>query len=455
MKIFLINDTSDSHNWGCRATTRALRRMITAGGGRITHALGVIRMMKEERFVPSMGGRVFERTAFGVTSRLPLGRRTATAVATRALHGRVGRLYGAGDTVPESLDQFPIFARYILEGLIYRDEREALEACDAVVINGEGSIYDRQRKGRMMLFLAYLAKRYFNKPCILVNHTADLHDPIMAEMAAAVYPLLDDVVFREPISAEQCRSILPDAAARFAPDAAFSYRPAERSAWSEMTARTGYFSVWPDDADSFEPARPYVCVGASSIYLRPDRPAYDPLPAYIALCCRLRKEFGQVVLTAPCETDQTIMRHVARDLGFPLIGLNTPTQQVVDILGNATLYISGRWHPSILALTGGTPVVVMTANTHKTAGLLRLIGLDAPVFDALRLEHQTDEVVRLAQHYVAQGDSLRDRLRNRAGDLSVAVQRNVAWLQSAGGTPSTPPLVAAGSYGQAIESAAR
>ncbi|RUL87163.1 polysaccharide pyruvyl transferase family protein [Tautonia sociabilis] len=428
MKIYLVNDTSDHPNWGCRATTRALRRMIVEREGEITHTLFLERMDQPERFVTSAAGRLFERAVWKAARQVPGGPRLARA----AIFGRLDRLYGVGDSIPRTLAQFRRHARHVMEGRCCRPEREALEACDLVLINGEGSIYDRQRKGLMMLFLAYLAKEHFGKPCALVNHTADLSDPATFEIAAAVYPRLDDVTFREPVSAEHCQPILPDATSRIAPDAAFTYEPADREAWAALAGRPGYLSVWPDSADDFDPSLPYVCVGGSSIYFRPDRPSYDPVPAYRALCLRLRSEFGQVVLFAPDGPDVRLLRPLARSLGLPMVGLHTPTQQAVDLLGNAALCISGRFHPSILSLTGGTPIILTTANTHKTAGLLRLIGSEAQPFDALRLGEQLDDVLALARDLVAQGPALRRSLQRRARGLAEAAWRNVSSLEGSG-----------------------
>ncbi|MGD1921142.1 MAG: polysaccharide pyruvyl transferase family protein [Pleurocapsa sp.] len=331
--------------------------------------------------------------------------------------------------IPENLSEFEPFAQKAIAGEILQTEIQCLKKCDLVVINGEGSIYDRQRKGRMMLFVAYLAKRHFNKPCILVNHTADVHDPIMAEMVSCIYPMLDDVVFREPLSAEACSNFIREDNSLLAADAAFTYRPMPKTVWSSVAEREGYFSIWPDSAVGFNPQKPYICVGGSSIYLRPDRPQYDPIPGFIELCIALQN-IAPVVLTAPCQTDEKIFRPVAKELNLPLIALSTPTQQAVDILGHASAYISGRWHPSILALTGGTPIVTLTANTYKTQALLKQIGLDAPTFDALRLHEEKESIVALTDSYIKEGNELRQRLRQRAEELSKLTWQNVRYLHN-------------------------
>src|SRR5690606_15633048 len=117
-------------------------------------------------------------------------------------------------------------------------------------------------EARLMLFLAYVAKVHFGLPVALVNHTAELSDPRLREMAAKVYPLLDDVVFREPVSARHGPGSV---GGQVAPDAAFSYEPAQQSSWQQVAGRPSYYSVWPDDAN-FVPQAPFVAVGGSALF---------------------------------------------------------------------------------------------------------------------------------------------------------------------------------------------
>jgi polysaccharide pyruvyl transferase WcaK-like protein len=429
LKVFFVNDTSDSKNWGCRATTAALRKMVEQSqAAQITHTLFLKRMSLRERYVSSKKIQQVEQMAVTATRHLPVGKSMANYVNTRYLQPVWSWLAGIRDSVPESYTEFSTFANKVIADELFTPEKQALENCDLVVINGEGSIYDRQRKGRMMLFIAYLAKVHFNKPCILVNHTADLRDPVMTDMATQVYPLLDDVIFREPLSAEAGRSLGRSSDDSLAADAAFTYRPIDAATLADVASRDGYFSIFPDSAVGFDPGKPYICVGGSSIYLRADRPAYDPIPGFQDLCKKLQKYVAPVVLTVPCPTDEKIFRPIARSLNLPLIALTTPTQQAVDILGNAAAYISGRWHPSIMALTGGTPIITLTANTYKTQALMQQIELDAPTFDALMLHKEVGDIVDLAKVYLEQGEVLRDQLRNRACRLAAEAQKNVRYL---------------------------
>jgi polysaccharide pyruvyl transferase WcaK-like protein len=332
--------------------------------------------------------------------------------------------------VPLSVDEYDRAADRVVEGELFADQRDAIEACDAVVINGEGSVYDRRRKGRVLLFLAYVAAERLDTPTVLVNHTADVSDPIVREAVATVYPLLDDVVFRAPRSAEACEAFLPGSVVDHpGADAAFRHRPiADRDAWASVVAREEYYGVWPDSAAGFDPGEPYVCVGGSSIFDRPDRPRYDPEPACVSLCRRLERRVAPAVLTAPCPRDARLFRPVADELGLPLIGPRTPVTQAIDVLGNADAYVGGRWHPGVYAATGGTPVVTLTANTYKTAGLVEHLGLDAPTFDALALHRHVSEIASLVEEYVDRGEPLRRRLSERAEELSALATRNVEAL---------------------------
>ncbi len=433
--VYFVNDTTTSSNWGCRGTTRALRSLVEATDATIERTAYLDDLHRNERLLARLPGVTdwMADVAVDVTGareRTLRGIRAVTGADRRDAWKRYESLTSRWDAVPLTVDEYDAAARRVLDGELLTEHRDAIRACDIVVINGEGSIYDRRRKGRVLLFLAYLAAEHMDTECVLVNHTADVSDPLVREAAATVYPLLDDVVFREPRSARACEALLPgDVEDHLGADAAFRHRPIDdREAWCRVVERDGYFSVWPDSAERVDPSEPYVCVGGSSIYRRPDRPEYDPVPAFVSVCQRLERDVAPVVLTASCSTDAEIMRPVAAELGLPLVGPRTPVTQAIDLLGNATVYVGGRWHPSVYAATGGTPVVTLTANTYKTEGIVEHLGLDAPTFDALALHAEVDRIVDLVAEYADAGAPLRERLADRAAALATVATRNVRHL---------------------------
>jgi hypothetical protein len=192
---------------------------------------------------------------------------------------------------------------------------------DVSIIHGDGAMVGNGIIPRTDLFLAYVIKKHFGGRVIICNHTADFNHPDLREIAANVYPMFDDVVFRDQTSMERCRGICKG---RFAPDTAFLFEPLQRERWAPLAGRPTYFDVWPDTAD-FDPAKPYLCIGGSSkLWFEEERPSPVRL-GYVALIAHLRSVYeGQIVLTASDLTDESVFRPLARELGLPLIPVSHP-----------------------------------------------------------------------------------------------------------------------------------
>jgi polysaccharide pyruvyl transferase WcaK-like protein len=332
-----------------------------------------------------------------------------------------------------TLADFERYGKEVQAGRILHDIAPVLRQCDAVLMNGENFIRPGAHKGRMLLFLAYLVKQVFGKPCVLTNHSAELDEPALAELARNVYPMFDEVHFREERSVEVGAPLVRPGAWRFIPDVAFAVPAAPLSEWGDLVRREGQFSAWPDSAEGFDPSRPYVTVCASSIYSLPQHSRLDPVPFFIKLCRQLNERVGPVVLAAPCVIDSTIMRKVQAATGFPLLGLQLPVRQAIDLIGNAAVHVGGRWHPAIFAATGGTPTVALTSNNHKVRSLMDQLEMEGPVFDALDLDTHIDAIVGQARAYLDAGTALRQRLMRRSRELAGQVGGNLDWFRARAG----------------------
>lgn len=392
LRVYFVGDTSTSSNWGCRSTTTALRSLIASTGAVIGRSLYLSQMVSED--------------------------------AVRLRNGDV-----LPAVVPQSSDELERYAEYVRRGLLLPDVGESIAASDIVLINGEGAIYDAQVKGLMQLFMVYLAKVVFHKPVVLVNFTAELSVEAVQELARIAFPLCDDIVFREPISEQHVHTVVGTLESVTAADAAFTLQPTESTEWRTIAKRAGYFAQWPENHMGLDLTKPYVCLAGSSIYFRSDRPHYDPVPGYLELALGLLARDLQVVCCVPGGSDRKIFEALAHELGLPRVGVTTPTLQALDLLANAELLISGRWHPSILSSLGGAPPIMLTANTHKTAAIPIQLELDAQVFDALNLRKEVPSILALADEYLAQGSGLRGSIRERAHHLAKAARTNVRFLE--------------------------
>lgn len=88
------------------------------------------------------------------------------------------------------------------------------------------------------------------------------------------------------------------------------------------------------------------------------------------------------------------------------------------ILANARAFVSGRYHPAILASLGGTPCVFMASNSHKTKSLQELLKYENVVeYPVLPSDEEIMSIVQDTSIVIQGGDETRDKIRNRAKEL--------------------------------------
>ena len=427
VKILFINDSSSNPNWGDRAAAIAIKRMIVDLGGTI---IGVITEdeLRESRFFQD---RVDKREAVDGTRSLRDWIKLFLPPAALKLREKLlARLKGGdgdeADPIPLTFEGFESqIERVLSDRVTFGGLFDAIVQADLVVIHGDGCMVGNGVIPRSELFLAYMIKKRFQKPVILINHTTDFSHPDLNRMAEAVYPLLDDVTYRDQTSAELCRDRWPG---RYAADTAFQFAPADRAAWASLAGRPTYFDVWPDQA-SFDPGSPYICLGGSSIYSFAGPPT-NIIDGFMALVRHLQTIYkGQIVLATSDWKDQVLLRPVARSLELPLVGLTIPVQQAVDIIGNAQAYVGGRWHSAIFALRGGVPVIPLSSKTFKMEALIGMAGLPVTAFNALDLSNEKEAIGGALRDLVKEDDKLRQRLRHWATQQAESSWDNLAFLK--------------------------
>ncbi|MCI0563608.1 MAG: polysaccharide pyruvyl transferase family protein [Nitrososphaera sp.] len=436
MKILFINDSTSNPNWGDRAAAIALKKMIADSRGDITNVIS------EEELYGSLFSKnktkrndeqVVKQGAVNQTAKLLMPPILLKAREMLWTYFSISNHDNNPDVVPKSWEDFAYSLQAVLTNAeAYADLLTTIEQSDLAVIHGDGCMVGNTRIARTQLFLTYIIKRHFKKPVIIVNHTADFDHPNLHRMAQEVYPLFDDVVFRDSISAGRCQAFCNG---RVAADSAFMFKPISLDSWLPAAQRLTYFDVWPDTAQ-FNPAEPYICIGGSSLYYYNKK--YDPIKEFSLLINHVKSIYsGQIILTASDLRDQNIFRPIAKCFNLPLIGLRTPVQQSVDIVGNAEAYIGGRWHPSIFALRGGTPVLPISSLTFKMQALAEMSGLSSSTFNALNLEQEKKRIGYQLRSYLEQGSELRNRLRSWAEKECEKSWNNVTYLQNMSGYVSS------------------
>lgn len=389
-RVLLVGDTSNRANWGCRVTSAGLRRLIEEEA----EIVGALDMRRLAEPVPA-------RVPLTALSESPSRRPSIADRATRRIKRALSRRDPWDEPTATSLDQI---ADAIADGDKFPHLTDAIRRVDTVIVNGEGSVLKDRSGGRQLLAIAYAAKTRLGRRVAIVNHTADL-GPKTRALAERVYPVVDDVRVREPLSFRELASIADPSHFGLAADAAFAY---------------------PDEVKRIRRSRPRIVLGGSAAYHRHLRDPSDMVPAYLELAALLGR-LGDVVLSAASAPDDRFLKPVADQLGLPYFGLATPTDVAVELLAGADIYVGGRWHPAILASKAAVPVVVFESNSrNKMTGLLELLGtqqefLAADPLDVSRIFELTEE--RLA-------DRQEVRLAERARELASSARENVRVLTS-------------------------
>ena len=224
-----------------------------------------------------------------------------------------------------------------------------LEGVDYIFVNGEGSIYDRQPKGLNLLKSIKIIKdRKPSLKVLVVNSTFDISDkfPEMRDALKSTSNLVDLYGPREMISCENLKKmklsnifVQPD----------FLYQ-------AEIIDNKKYSNT--------------IVIGGNSNYYRGDRIPYDASEAYSELVYNILKNFEyKIILYSSDNSDYRYLPKIAEKHNVEHVGCKELSwKDGLEILSNARMSISGRYHPSIMSLCGVTPCYFLSANNCKMEG---------------------------------------------------------------------------------------
>ncbi|KAF0094359.1 MAG: hypothetical protein E1N59_2075 [Puniceicoccaceae bacterium 5H] len=269
---------------------------------------------------------------------------------------------------------------------VLREIYRKFENCEMVVINGEGTYIFTQRPRRDTLFYNFsiaLAKRMGKQVCVVNAMFSD--EPAIGcnqavlEQSVQALREADLVTARDSESYAYMRDRLREDRFRYIPDALFT--------WSN------YIEDWKTllkgKVETFEPfgsetlarvadidlQRPYIAISGSSAAAREQKAAYE---GYKQLVKQLQPLGLPLLLVPTCGGDQ-FLEDLAEDMKLPSVPLRIPIRIGAAILGKAEVFVSGRFHPSIMASCGGTPCVFLGSNSHKTRSLQRVLEYDGVI----------------------------------------------------------------------------
>lgn len=315
-QALLLNDTSDWYHWGCNATSGAIIAQL-------------------------------EGKNYAVTS----------ASFMEVSHSKMP---------PPALTDFddPLYrSAYMYAQPSLFDK---IRHCDTLVINGEGTIHSLNVNALRLLYLAYIAKTFFNKTVHLINHacfpqsSTELSDPAIIAYYRKAYLALDDIAVRDPLSHDLLNKLeIPNRLA-------FDSLPLKAQEFLRAT-------------ESNTPRSKTIILAGSSKFSSHALPALKRMlslihdagyyPAILSgAAVHESDDDFQFIETLKQATDTDIKQIKATSL-----------DEWFTHLHQSPLLISGRFHYTIAAAALGTPFIAFEGNTPKLHALSTFLDTPPPL----------------------------------------------------------------------------
>lgn len=290
--------------------------------------------------------------------------------------------------VPYLYKYYDDFSSKVLSGKALQYEKALIEWSDIVVINGEGNIVRGTDKngfyrigGLYVLYMAYLSKKVLNKETYIINHTIDPGNRDIIEIINNLYNELDGIYIREKLSIKLLNQWGIENV-KLVPDSLFLYNEIsnKNSEYINKLKKTNM---------------PVICIGDSSgIQNGYSMVKWNIDEFFITLINKFKDKGYQIVfIDGYGGNNEFINKAVKKTNIIQLSMSNCGYEELYNILKLSKIYISGRWHTSILSLIAHTPILLWGSDSHKTEALYDLIDYQYKFFDASSLPIHVSDIV--------------------------------------------------------------
>lgn len=413
-----INNLKDLPNFGCRTTGNALAELL-----RRHHTIREYDAIKALAW-PGAWGR-YARKPLKVGGAVPMAlyewvwkrreRFPRVATAVQALDRRSGGIHDYVTICPaESVRRFLMLAK---DDANLRDLENIVDASDGVVINGEGTLLFGNPTARDTLYLLFILalSKARQKPIYLLNAMIAPcpYTGVNERVLNYAIPLLEYcsiVAVRDRLSYWFTETTAKNANLILIPDALFTWGTRIRAITPDAFAELGVHLQHAAGPPHRLAARKYICVSGSSSAWRYGQRG---LNYFIRLVSGLQRLGHEVVCVATCDGDR-FLEKVSRRTGTLYVPESTPVLPAAGLLASALAYVTGRYHPAIMASAGGTPCVFLRSNSHKTQSIQPLLGYDDMIEFSVSGEGNDDvePVLARTRYVIAHHDTLSQRIRS-------------------------------------------
>lgn len=316
-----------------------------------------------------------------------------------------------------------------------------IERADALIINGEGTmIFGNPTRYDLFFFFALIKiAKDLGKKTFYINAIAS-ENPVTGfnkdefNKFRPYFSYCDKIAVRDTFSMEFLKKHGIETNVIYCPDSLFTW-----SKYIENGLEKPYIGdliiPFPDEVTDygvFDFSEPYICIGGSSHFLDSGNPIefkhgtdyyHETVNNYILLVDKLKELKMKLYFVESCDRD-SFLYEVSKKTGIPVIPSRINLVQAISILASANVFISGRYHPSIMASLGGTPCIFMNSNSHKTFSLQFLLGYDKPkVYSPELTKDEIESIYNDCKLLLLNQDSVRKQIRYVVKKLSVEASK--------------------------------
>lgn len=407
MKILFIADNRVRENWGCRATSIALKELIEQKHTIIGTIYGDITYNYEPAKIRKSSNKLYK--LYSHIYHLPFINKIAHSIDIYdIIKNTVAKSYSA-------------YQKICQKECIYKDIDLMIRNADGIVLNGEGSfIFSTPARYDTLFYLLLLkiAQSYGKKTYCLNSMFSD--SPLSKRNNAILQESINIlsqctlVTARDPLSFEYYKKYISHRI-EYTPDALFTWK--KYSDYKKIILKyplalipfPEFDKLWKD----FSFDKPYICLSGSSYIKNPQ----EAIPIYSQLANKL-KERWHLIIVATCSGD-FYLEQVAQHTNVPFIPVNTNILAGMSILANAQVFVSGRWHPSIMASNFGTPCVFLGSNSHKTMALQAMLNYTKKEeYHALPNENEIQQIVENVNTLIIKGNEVRNNIEKQCDKLA-------------------------------------
>jgi polysaccharide pyruvyl transferase WcaK-like protein len=301
-----------------------------------------------------------------------------------------------------------------------------MNQCDAVVINGEGTFIFRRPLSRDALFLLFIIEfaTSRNKPVYLLNcmfSESPISGPtkVIEDLVGSTIAKCAAVVCRDSQSANFARRHVSHDQVGTLPDALFTWR--DRISNAISLVRDNPDIALPYGSDNYvgriSLVEPYICVAGSSLLMR------NPLRPYIMMIRKLQTLRIPVIGLQTCIGD-SFMKEVCEVCEIPFVSQDVPILSAAGLVAGAACFVTGRFHPAIMASCGGTPCVFMGSNSHKNQTLQKVLRYRSiSSYSSVPSNEEIEGIHADATEIMRRGSSLREDILLTAGQRDLEARR--------------------------------